>query len=668
MILARSGLIDPTANLKRARVWLFTGKRDQTVDATVVQALGALLREAMSPAGAIAYVNDVDAGHAMVTSDYGREAARHRRAFHQRLPLRRRGQAAGTHLRAVAAGGGAETGPGTRVRPKPSFTCAAPYTASLADTGYAYVPPRACKTARCRVHVAFHGCKQSAEAVGDKFVRHAGYNRWADSNAIIVLYPQTITCYGFGAGRSTLRVQPEWLLEPAWGYTGAEYHTHNGAQCARCRQCSTGSHSRADTDAGSRRWIAPGAPRVRVGGRVFWFFSSWGSTDSAAHRSPGHFRVGLRAASPCRLERRSTPICLCAALCRFCLGPAAKQPGSQHRYRCRARPWIGRRRAGGVERASLCLPQLAHDRLLAAEFPRLGTEPGLAGCMGSRSRPWRWWRRRSGDGGDSLPRTGRASRSRISIALALLARGVSAMAQLAAIARRRLIGCEAASGGSSREVVPGTRRVRASARLGRWAWDLAVFAAAGFYPFPLLRGCPTTMRCWPWSTASTAPVHSCSGVATRIASSAARRQWYRRAGSATVTFWPGMERRRLCQGRCSQLCGLSRNGGDAAGTERDPGRTAMPGRHLSSGIPAGRGRAALLGELAPSSHGARAGPQRGQRSRRGDPAGRLVRSDPGSPRSTRVATGRWPWRPLARLDVLENTGADSGRGAGRGRR
>jgi hypothetical protein len=26
-ILARSGLIDPTANLKRARVWLFTGKR-----------------------------------------------------------------------------------------------------------------------------------------------------------------------------------------------------------------------------------------------------------------------------------------------------------------------------------------------------------------------------------------------------------------------------------------------------------------------------------------------------------------------------------------------------------------------------------------------------------------------------------------------------------------
>jgi hypothetical protein len=73
-ILARSGLIDPTANLKRARVWLFTGKRDQTVDAAVVQALEHYYAKYV-PAGAIAYVNDVDAGHAMVTTDYGGSCA-----------------------------------------------------------------------------------------------------------------------------------------------------------------------------------------------------------------------------------------------------------------------------------------------------------------------------------------------------------------------------------------------------------------------------------------------------------------------------------------------------------------------------------------------------------------------------------------------------------------
>jgi poly(3-hydroxybutyrate) depolymerase len=38
-VLARSGQIDATGNLKRSRVWLFTGKRDETVRSVVVQAL-----------------------------------------------------------------------------------------------------------------------------------------------------------------------------------------------------------------------------------------------------------------------------------------------------------------------------------------------------------------------------------------------------------------------------------------------------------------------------------------------------------------------------------------------------------------------------------------------------------------------------------------------------
>jgi poly(3-hydroxybutyrate) depolymerase len=43
------------------------------------------------------------------------------------------------------------------------------------------------------VHVVFHGCGQAAANwdVGDAVYGHAGYNRWADQNKIIVLYPQT---------------------------------------------------------------------------------------------------------------------------------------------------------------------------------------------------------------------------------------------------------------------------------------------------------------------------------------------------------------------------------------------------------------------------------------------------------------------------------------------
>jgi poly(3-hydroxybutyrate) depolymerase len=69
------------------------------------------------------------------------------------------------------------------------------------------------------VHVAFHGCRQKAE----QFARDAGYNRWADANRMIVLYPQVI------ARTSWALYNPRGCWD-WWGYTGPEYHTKAGAQ------------------------------------------------------------------------------------------------------------------------------------------------------------------------------------------------------------------------------------------------------------------------------------------------------------------------------------------------------------------------------------------------------------------------------------------------------
>jgi hypothetical protein len=66
-----------------------------------------------------------------------------------------------------------------------------PSLVGLADTGHVYVPT-VCKTATCRVHVVFHGCKQYEGKVHNAVYAHAGYNRWAATNKIIVLYPQTV--------------------------------------------------------------------------------------------------------------------------------------------------------------------------------------------------------------------------------------------------------------------------------------------------------------------------------------------------------------------------------------------------------------------------------------------------------------------------------------------
>ncbi len=85
-------------------------------------------------------------------------------------------------------------------------------------TGLAYVPA-ACATVggggKCRLHVALHGCAQAREAVGDVFASRTGYNGWAETNRIVVLYPQaaaTLTnpqgCwdwYGFRNGLSGVK-------------------------------------------------------------------------------------------------------------------------------------------------------------------------------------------------------------------------------------------------------------------------------------------------------------------------------------------------------------------------------------------------------------------------------------------------------------------------------
>jgi hypothetical protein len=61
----------------------------------------------------------------------------------------------------------------------------------LAAVGHLYLP-QACRTGTpCRIHVALHACPLTGTpGSGASFYRHAGYNEWADSNALLILYPQ----------------------------------------------------------------------------------------------------------------------------------------------------------------------------------------------------------------------------------------------------------------------------------------------------------------------------------------------------------------------------------------------------------------------------------------------------------------------------------------------
>lgn len=92
--------------------------------------------------------------------------------------------------------------------------------AKMLDHGNLYIP-RQCrdKKSRCRIHVALHGCLQGPNIAQKAFIEGAGYNEWADSNKIIVLYP--------GAGISSGNSNGCWDW---FGYTGENYAVKSAPQ------------------------------------------------------------------------------------------------------------------------------------------------------------------------------------------------------------------------------------------------------------------------------------------------------------------------------------------------------------------------------------------------------------------------------------------------------
>lgn len=213
---ARERLIDPTENLAKARVWLFSGSQDRTVEPEVVDALGRFYGLFKTK---FVLVKDKPAGHAMVTENAGNACGATEPPFINDCDYDAAGQLL-RHLLGSLSPPAAK--PNGRLFAFDQQDFGNAKAISMADAGYVYIP-RACDTERCRIHVAFHGCRQGIEAVGERFVREAGYNRWADTNRLIVLYPQVIARYLW------------WTFNPRgcwdwWGYTSARYATKEGPQ------------------------------------------------------------------------------------------------------------------------------------------------------------------------------------------------------------------------------------------------------------------------------------------------------------------------------------------------------------------------------------------------------------------------------------------------------
>jgi hypothetical protein len=193
--LAKDGKIDPVEDLRDSKIYLFSGTLDFVVTSTAVGWARDFYKQSGIPAGQVVFEKSIPAGHAFLTVDYGSPCSSSSTPYVDQgcfLKNRPYDQA----LAVLSHLYGDLSGPARPLSSSPKAFDQHEFGGKyLADSGYVYVPID-CKQAvpgACRVHVVFHGCGQAAANwdVGDAVYGHAGYNRWADQNKIIVLYPQT---------------------------------------------------------------------------------------------------------------------------------------------------------------------------------------------------------------------------------------------------------------------------------------------------------------------------------------------------------------------------------------------------------------------------------------------------------------------------------------------
>lgn len=192
---ASQGDVDDVKNLEGQQVYLFSGTLDTTVDPTVMDALQSYYSYflASNATNQLQYENTIRAAHTQPTDiepnnpcdqsktpfisfcDYDGAGAALNHIYGDLNP-----KATG-----VLSGSVMQFDQSQYIPAGQTTT-----STSLDEYGYVYIPEQCAAGENCVVHVAFHGCEQGATWVGSDYVMDTGYLQWADTNNIIVLFPQ----------------------------------------------------------------------------------------------------------------------------------------------------------------------------------------------------------------------------------------------------------------------------------------------------------------------------------------------------------------------------------------------------------------------------------------------------------------------------------------------
>lgn len=209
---AANGEIDSLDGLARQRIYVFSGTMDKVVSQKVVDQTAQFFRLAGVSAEHLKYVKNISAGHAIITdSATDNPCGQTKDPFINNCGFVQSHDILNWIYPNLNPPASVATG---KLIPFDQSEFDPKGIAALGQIGYLYLP-RSCETEACRIHVVFHGCLQGERKIGDRYARSTGYDEMADTNGIIVLYPQV--------KESSRNPQGCWDF---WGYT-AKDDTHN---------------------------------------------------------------------------------------------------------------------------------------------------------------------------------------------------------------------------------------------------------------------------------------------------------------------------------------------------------------------------------------------------------------------------------------------------------
>ncbi len=224
---AQKGEIDSLTNLADDRVAIFASPKD-----TVIKPVGsdklAEFYEALVSKPSITRLSNPDAAHGFPTLGYGNQCS----MMGTPWLLKCNDDVAGKVLAAIEPGSRAMAARGNQDLSNLIYfdqSKLVSISSRMYAWGAAYIP-KSCRTpgAGCGLHVALHGCQMNPDFIQKQFVENAGYNEWAESNKLVILYPQS--------AKGTLNPYGCWDW---FGFSGSNYTTKVGPQMQAIRTLMT---------------------------------------------------------------------------------------------------------------------------------------------------------------------------------------------------------------------------------------------------------------------------------------------------------------------------------------------------------------------------------------------------------------------------------------------